>query len=325
VLPVLAESREREIVATTRAMATDVTIKIAPTGGTSHLHDLDETINAALEVFHAVERACTRFDPTSPLMRANASPSRWHKVPHVLYETLKEASSAHQRTAGRFDPRILGDLIALGYDRSLAFANGDVVTAQRVARPPSGQTRRPWRPRFRGASLEVLLGEAVDLGGIGKGLAVRWSSRALASRATNYMVEAGGDCYCAGSAPDGGNWRVGIEDPFFGDEPLAVLSLRDRAVTTSSIRLRQWRAGGENVHHLIDPRTGRPGGGDLVAVTVVGKDPAAAEIDSKSLFLAGRRIARAASRRGVAALWVDASGAVNSTANMRRYVLWERS
>jgi len=306
-------------------MATEVTIKIAPTRGVYERHDFDEAIRTALEIFHTVERACTRFDPTSPLMRANASPTRWHKVPDVLYETLREASSAHQRTAGRFDPRILEDLIALGYDRSLAFASGNIVTPQRALRRPSGQPRGPWRPRFRGGSMEVLLGEAVDLGGIGKGLAVRWSGRALATHTKNYMVEAGGDCYCAGVAPDAKSWRVGIEDPFLGDEPLAVLSLRDRAATTSSIRLRQWRAGGESVHHLIDPRTGCPGGEDLVAVTVVGKDPAAAEVDSKSLFLAGRQIARTASRRGIAALWVDASGAVDFSTNMSRYLLWQRS
>lgn len=321
----LAEPIEGEIIATARAMATKVTIKIATALGAHELHDSDETAQTALEVFHTVEKACTRFDPTSPLMRANASPARWHKVPEVLYEALREASSAYQRTKGRFDPRILEDLIALGYDRSLAFASGDIVTPQRALRRAGGQRRGPWRPRFRGSSLEVLLGEAVDLGGIGKGLAVRWSSRALASRTANYMIEAGGDCYCAGVASDGNAWRVGIEDPFHGDEPLAVLSLRDRAATTSSIRLRHWRAGGELVHHLIDPRTGRPGGGDLVAVTVVGKDPATAEIDSKCLFLAGRQIARTARRQGIAALWVDATGAIDSSANMSRYVLWQRS
>ena len=321
----LAEPAEGEIIATTRAMATEVTIRIAPARGVHERHDVDEVIRAALEVFHTVEKACTRFDPTSPLMRANASPTRWHKVPDVLYEALSEASSAHQRTAGRFDPRILEDLVALGYDRSLAFANGDVVTPHRAVRRWDRQPRGPWRPRFRGGSLEVLLGEAVDLGGIGKGLAVRRSSRTLASRTKNFMVEAGGDCYCAGVAPDGNSWRVGIEDPFHDDEPLAVLALCDRAATTSSIRLRHWRAGGEPVHHLIDPRTGRPGGDDLVAVTVVGKDPATAEIDSKTLFLAGRQIARTASRRGIAALWVDANGAVNASADMSRYVLWQRS
>jgi len=139
------------------------------------------------------------------------------------------------------------------------------------------------------------------------------------------MVEAGGDCYCAGVASDGQSWRIGIEDPSGGDEPLAVLSLRDRAATTSSIRLRRWRAGDEAVHHLIDPRTGRPGGKDLVAVTVVGKDPAAAEVDSKTLFLTGRdQIARAARRYGIAALWVDVRGEVGASATMSRYLVWQR-
>jgi thiamine biosynthesis lipoprotein len=323
---VLAKSLEGEIVARTRAMATEVTIKLATVRDKHEIQDSDAAIGAALEVFHTVEQQCTRFDPTSPLMRANASPTRWHRVPDVLYKALLEASSAHQRTAGRFDPRVLGDLISLGYDRTLAFTTNDVVTPERSVRQSGSHSRGPWRPRFRGGSQEVLLGQPVDLGGIGKGLAVRWSSRVLAGYTANYMVEAGGDCYCAGVASDGQGWRIGIEDPSDPDQPLAVLSLSDRAATTSSIRLRRWRAGDETVHHLIDPRTGRPGGKDLVAVTVVGKDPAAAEIDSKMLFLAGRhQIARAARRHGIAALWVDARGEVDSSANMSRYVLWQRS
>ena len=68
----LAEPLEGEIIATARAMATEVTIKIATPGG-AHEHDnSDEAVRTALEVFHTVEKACTRFDPTSPLMRANA-------------------------------------------------------------------------------------------------------------------------------------------------------------------------------------------------------------------------------------------------------------
>jgi len=170
----------------------------------------------------------------------------------------------------------------------------------------------------------VLLGESVDLGGIGKGLAVRWSSQELAAITDNYLVEAGGDCYCAGVASDGAPWRIGIEDPTGAAEPIAVLSLKNRAATTSSIRLRQWRAGDRVVHHLIDPRTQRPGGDDLVAVTVVGKDPAAAEVDSKVLFLAGRQIAATARHHGIAALWVDVHGQVSTSASMERHLLWQR-
>ncbi len=48
-------------------------------------------------------------------------------------------------------------------------------------------------------------------------------------------------------------------------------------------------ADGRTVHHLIDPRTGEPGGDGLLAVTVAGPDPAWSEVWSKSLFLAGAR------------------------------------
>jgi thiamine biosynthesis lipoprotein len=319
---VLADRVTGELVASTHAMATDVTIRVVPTSEQSQR--VDRAIASALETFHSVERACTRFDPESPLMRANSAPTRWHAVPTYLYLALDEAHRAYQRTAGCFDPRVLEDLIALGYDRTLSFATG-AVTAPNPAPPPSGAPRSPWRPRFRGESHEVLPGATVDLGGIGKGLAVRWSSQQLASVTPNYLVEAGGDCYCAGAAPDGSGWRIGVEDPEGGDEPLAVLSLRDRAATTSSVRLRRWRSGGEVVHHLIDPRTRRPGGEDLVAVTVVGDDPAHAEVDSKFLFLAGRgQIGERARRHGLAALWVDVDGAVTLSENMLPYVLWRR-
>jgi len=323
---VLAERLDGEIVATTRAMATEVTVRVAPVAPQHDSVATDTAVHQALEIFHEVERACTRFDPSSPLMRANASPSRWHRVPAVLFHALEEASRAHQRTAGRFDPRVLEDLLALGYDRTLAFSNSNVTTPRRAGPNPTRQRRAPWRPRFRGGSLEVLLGEAVDLGGIGKGLAVRWSGERLARVTPNYLIEAGGDCYCAGVAPDGAGWRVGIEDPFSAAEPVAVLAVSGRAVTTSSIRLRRWRSGDALVHHLIDPRTRRPGGGNLVAVTVVGRDPADAEVDSKTLFLCGHlEIARMARQHGLAALWVDDRGEIDCSDNMKRYVLWQRS
>lgn len=304
-------------------MATEVTITVAPRAGSRIDPATDRVLQAALAVFHEVEANCTRFNSSSPLMRANASPRRWHQVPDVLYRALLEARSAHQRTSGLFDPRVLTDLVALGYDRTLAFTAGDVVTPRTP--PLEGRPRGTWRPRFRHDTREVLLEEGVDLGGIGKGLAVRWSSQRLAVVTSNFLVEAGGDCYCAGSAPDGEGWRVGVEDPFGGDEPLAVLALVNRAVTTSSVRLRQWRCGDEKVHHLIDPSTGRPGGQGLVSVTVVGKDPAAAEVNSKVLFLAGRsRIAASARQRGVAALWVDEQGGVGASDNVQHYLLWRR-
>jgi FAD:protein FMN transferase len=78
------------------------------------------------------------------------------------------------------------------------------------------------------------------------------------------------------------------------------------------------------VHHLIDPRTRRPAESDLASVTVVAGDPSLAEVWSKSLFVLGRGAIRAeADRRGLAALWVDTTGHVGVSREMRRYVAWQ--
>ncbi|NNN10200.1 MAG: FAD:protein FMN transferase [Acidimicrobiaceae bacterium] len=302
-------------------MASPITITVAR--HTASEVTLDKLSQRALDIFHEVEEACTRFTPSSPLMRANETPTRWHRVPRVLFVALQEAYAAYQRTQGVFDPRVLSDLVALGYDASLRFGSSDLPL---VVRDDVETSRELWQPRFRAHKKGVWLGEAVELGGIGKGLAVRWASEVLATQLGEYLVEAGGDCYLAGCAPDGDAWRVGVEDPLGGDLPLAVLSVSDRAVATSSVRIRHWRVGEQPVHHLIDPRTRRSGGDGLAAVTVVGSDPADAEVDAKTLFLAGREnIANAALAQETAALWCDVEGRVNVSPTMRPYLCWERA
>ncbi|MHB1446412.1 MAG: FAD:protein FMN transferase [Acidimicrobiales bacterium] len=315
--PVL-EATEDETIGRSRAMASDVMVRAVAAPGAE---DLGAAVLGALDVFAAVESACTRFDPASPLMQANHGADRFCPVGPTCFEAVVEAHRAYSRTRGRFDPRVLADLVSMGYDRSLPFNAGGLTTppapARRAARPP-------WRPGFRGSSFAVRIGpHPVDLGGIGKGLAVRWASQALRRATADHLIEAGGDCYCAGSAPGGGLWQVAVEDPAGGADPLAVLGVRDRACATSSIRLRRWRAGQEEVHHLVDPRSGRPGGGHLASVTVVGPDPAEAEVWSKVLFLAGRRqIAALAHRKALAALWVGVDGAIATSPALAKYLVW---
>ena len=311
-----------DVVARFRAMACDVNVRVVgPAAGAS------AAVDRARGVFERVERACTRFDPTSPLMRANAAPDAWHQVPVELYDALVAAAEAYEETDGMFDPRVLRVLESLGYDRSLPFEGGEVVTgAARGGRPvePSPPAATRWQPRFGTDGRSVRLGPIpVDLGGIGKGLAVRWATQALAGAGRAVLVEAGGDVGAAGAGPDGDGWKVGVEDPRGGSDPVAVLSVTDLACATSSIRIRRWRAGDEPVHHLIDPRTGRPGGPGLLAVTVVAADPARAETWSKSLFLGGADGVRTlALARDLAALWVHGDGTVGTTPAMDELVVW---
>jgi thiamine biosynthesis lipoprotein len=310
-----------DLARTFRSMATDVTLQVV--GATS---GAGAALGRAEHLVERVAATCTRFDPASPLMRVNADPRSWHEVPAELYDALQEAADAYLDTGGLFDPRVLEVLLAWGYDRSLPFATGRVaVTGGRAARRPGPPGRRRWRPRFDPRRRAVRIGPVpVDLGGIGKGLAVRWAAQALAGSGAATLVEAGGDLQAGGPGPDGAGWLVGVEDPRGGQDPVAVLSLTDLGCATSSVRLRHWQVDGRPVHHLVDPRTGDPADSGLLSVTVVGPDVARAEVWSKALFLAGRgQVRRIADERGIAALLVDTDGVVGVSRALRPHLRWQ--
>ncbi len=302
-----------------RSMATDVTLRVVDPGPGAA-----EALRRAVDAIELVASTCTRFDPDSPLMQVNADPRRWHEVPPTVFEALLEAAAAYEATDGLFDPRVLDTLRAWGYDRSLSFESGTPALTG-TGDCPTAPGRRRWRPAFDAPRRRVRLGPApVDLGGIGKGLAVRWAAAELAGAGRAVLVDAGGDLHAAGTGPDGEGWLVAVEDPRGGTDPVAVLRLEDSACATSSVRVRHWSVDGQPVHHLIDPRSGRPGGDGLQSVTVVGADPATCEVWSKSLFLGGRgQVRQVADERGLAALLVDDEGVVGLSRAMRPYVVWQ--
>ncbi len=341
-----------ELVRTFRSMASTVELRVVDPSPAA-----DAAMDRAEAVVLEVARRCTRFDDDSALSRMNRDPGSFHLVPAVLADAIEEAGRAHRASDGLFDPRVLDTLLEWGYDRTFA----DVV-AQTTTGAAAGPTGLPVdlldetpvesvpAPRPRPAWDPVVLpgngrrmarpGAALDLGGIAKGLAVRWAAAELAGSGASVLVDAGGDLMLGGGGPDGTGWRVGVEDPHAEDvattdpgvdeaspsspePPVLVLELTDLGCATSSVRRRRWRSAGGWVHHLVDPRTSLPGGAGLASVTVVHADPAWAEVWSKTLFLVGEDdVAREAERRGLAAAWVSADGRIGSSAAMDPYVLW---
>jgi thiamine biosynthesis lipoprotein len=69
--------------------------------------------------------------------------------------------------------------------------------------------------------------------------------------------------------------------------------LRDQAAATSGTRKRRWRQGARTLHHLIDPRTGRPAETDLVEVSAVAESAFQAEVCAKTALLRGAEHAAA--------------------------------
>ncbi|MDR1999836.1 MAG: FAD:protein FMN transferase, partial [Frankiaceae bacterium] len=240
-----------------RAMACEVDVQLCDADG----HGAADRVEA---IFAEVQRQCTRFDPTSPLMLANAAGTGWAEVPTLCLTAIAEAFLAHEYTDGLFDPRVHNALVRLGYDRSLPFRATDIhlpadltgMLGTADPKPASRAPGGPWRPGLDFAGGRVRIGpDPIDLGGIGKGLAVRWATRDLSGELDNFAIVAGGDCYLSGPGPEGAGWNVEVENPLGGSDPIAVLTLADLACATSSTRVRAWTLGGRQVHHLLDPRT----------------------------------------------------------------------
>lgn len=304
-------------------MASDVTIDIA-----GPMFDVSEKILKAIEVFTSIERSCTRFDPASPLMRANADPKNWHPLPLIAVDLIRAAFNAYQLTEGVFDPRILGDLLKIGYDENLRFDAADAVRNLAGGNSPRSDERAKrksddWHPMFRND--EVLLGYLpIDLGGIGKGFAVQRAMEILQDCAEGVLINAGGDIAAEGFTEDGECWRIGIENPWKPEaDPVLVVELMDTSIATSSIRLRSWLQNGQTAHHLIDPSTGSPGGYGLVAVSAISPSTSGAEVWSKTLFLKGLSdIEEFANRHSIAASWIDEAGNVFTNDSFGDHLIW---
>jgi FAD:protein FMN transferase len=293
------------------------------------VHGLDGDDAAAAwgkvrDEFEACEQAMSRFRESSEVTALNRASAHGEpvRVGRRLRRALVAADRARRVTEGRFDARRLRDLDRLGY-RGVPI--GEPGAAARPAAPDP--SRDPGRGLELGRDGCARLDAPVDLGGIGKGLALRWASSLVRTRLPEgggALLEAGGDIVSIGPAPDGEAWLIGVDDPWSGPTPLAVVALLDAAVATSSIAVNRWRSpDGEVVHHLLDPATGAPGGQGLVAVTVHGPDPAWAEVRTKQLFLAGRDgIAALARSLGLAAWWVADDGSLAMTPGGRLLTAW---
>jgi len=221
----------------------------------------------------------SRFEPSSELSALNRSAGRWTAVSPELAGLLGAALEAHRVSGGLVHAGVLGSMLAIGYTRPLRLGPTAAAPAGAAAGPP------PPLPEM----LEVAEGRArlragtgIDLGGIAKG----WLADRLATElGENCVVNLGGDLFARGAGPEGEGWPVGLGG--------RTLLLRDQGAATSGVRRRAWTWEGAELHHLIDPRTGRPAETDVAEASVVATNAAEAEVHAKAALLLGSAAAPA--------------------------------
>lgn len=189
----------------------------------------------------------------------------------------------HWMTGGVFDPTS-GPLLRLWDYRA------------RPARIPSDEeisralSLVGWsRVRHRGG--EAFLpapGMELDFGGIGKEYAVdQVVNLAIAAGLENFLVNFGRDLRAHGGPPEGGFWRIGLENPGEPGTSWCGVTCRDGAVCMSGDYARYIEIGSERYGHILDPRTGRPVRNGCQAVTVLAPSCTEAGMLSTTAFILG--------------------------------------
>ncbi|WP_192248586.1 FAD:protein FMN transferase [Mesorhizobium silamurunense] len=122
---------------------------------------------------------------------------------------------------------------------------------------------------------------SLDPSGIVKGWAIRNAADIVRKAGvSDFFIEAGGDIQSCGRNASGGDWSVGIRNPFNADEIVKVIYPRGRGVATSGTYAR-----GQHIYNPYgsgDPIT------DIVSLTVVGSDVLEADRFATAAFAMGR-------------------------------------
>ncbi len=126
-------------------------------------------------------------------------------------------------------------------------------------------------------------GVELNLGGIGKGYALDRAAGDLRQAGVRHAhLHAGfSSVYAMGNHPGASRagWPVGIRDPIRPERDFAVLHLADAGLGTSGLNQQRYVIDGRVHGHIVDPRSGYPGRGKLLALAVA---PTAAEADALS-------------------------------------------
>lgn len=279
--------------------------------------DDDAAASRALEVAQRlvaeIDATCSRFRADSDLSRASARAGSWVKVDPLLVRAVEAALGAARATDGLVDPTLGRHLVELGYDRDLRLVRqGTGVPPHDVVPAPGQPGAHRWREVGTDAEgwVRVPAGCALDLGATGKAFAADLVAQAVvAELGCSVVVSLGGDV-AAISLSQRAGWQVLVNDTDHGDLTSAgqIVLLTNGGLATSSTRHRRWTHRGAAVHHILDPRTGRPADELVVSATVCAASCVEANAASTAAIILGHDAPAWLSERGLSSLLVDVDG-----------------
>lgn len=261
---------------------------------------------AADEALHEIERLHAQlnlYSPSSEVSFINARASREAvQVEPRLFALLLAARRIFDETKGAFDITVAPLIRCWGFMQG----SGAVPAPDQLAeaRAQVGMQHVILDER-RSTVRFARSGLMIDLGSIGKGYALEVAAETLEEAGIQNALIHGGSStvWALGKPLESDCWKVAIDAPpaqggldpaqaserpgnANGSDPIAVIPLRNEALSVSAVHGKCFRVEGKTYGHVIDPRTGMPAQGALLAAVVL---PSAMETDaiSTALLLGG--------------------------------------
>lgn len=250
----------------------------------------EKAIQEALEAVEDIGARMNTYWEHSELSRFNQMPEGMESPLHPsLLEALRTAESFYEQTHRTFDVTILPILELYRQ----AEQTGHTPTDEELIQARQASTWNDIRIHSSGA-IKERSSAGVDLSGMAKGFAIDKACTALVEGGVaSGLVEIGGDMRCFGPSITGGDWIVGVPDPFSPpaqtDEKrklFATLKVRDKAVCTSGYYLDSRQVGQKRYGEIIDPNDPTRKYVDVFAASVTVVAPTASEADIWATALA---------------------------------------
>lgn len=261
--------------------------------------------------------------PETELSKVNSSAGQSPvKVRKELFDLLKFSLDVARDSDGAFDPTFN---VMWG---TYVFKKGE----EREATEEELRTRLPlidWRKvRLDSEKSTAFLektGMKLGLGAVGQSYAADELMKFF--KAKGYRggyVDGSGDTVFWGHKPGGALWTTGVRNPLWQasvpgqQEVLLRIYGSDFAITTCGDDEKFFMRGGRRVHHVIDPKTGRPANRSR-QVTVISKRGLDADAWDTAAFVMGpQKAIPILEEKGFRAVLVDADGRVHLTKGLKK-------
>ena len=209
----------------------------------------------------ALDAACSRFRAESELMQFDTSADQPNAISPRLATATRATLRGSQLTDGDVDTTLGRAMETIECDHDFASMPAQGGALQVTVRDA---------PRWRQIKLDETTGQLtmpVDVRLDLEATAKAWGADRPAQRipqalSCGVLVSLGSDIAVAGEVPPGG-WAIRVQD-VTGDpmtpsqEPAAVIVIHTGGLATSTTSARSWQCGGDLMHHILGPRTGRP-------------------------------------------------------------------